>query len=1009
MKHIQNMKWSVNKGLLAAAVSVAGVAVISTLVYGLTSAGTVIRNQATATYLDSANVAQTTSSNQVSTTVQEVLGVTLVNDQTKFAVENSTVYFAHYLTNVGNDVESYTVCLDETGFSDDFDTTLQLYLDEDGDGFPDDFGSPLSSVVPATFTPTDGCYEVGTLDAGESAQILVQAVIADESPDLSVGDQSLYEITAYSDTGFDNVSVTGVEDSNTDTIEITDGPIVEVIKSIDTSQGPSGSGPYQITLTYRNNGLTDAQDLRIEEILPITTFSGAAGGMTYVAGSASWSHESVTSTTLTDADETDTQTDSNGLGMLFCAYDSSCDSGTAPLDFFNDRIVAVIDSVPAGEEGVISFQIQVDSGIEEDEVLLNSVNYIYYDPTGPTLIDEGGNDFVSNTVTFTIIDIALNPDVVANDTATVADTDNVTEGANDALDTNNLVYEEGSYDGFDPATSIIQQGDSGLFYNYIWNNGDGEDIFDITLDNVFERDGVTSLSNPFPAGTKFEFLKTDGVNYLIDTDGDSTPDTGPLDPGEAYLVVLRITPPAMLSGDNSGNGWETTVIATSSVDETISNSVSDLLSEIPNVDVDLTNAQVRDPSCDVATPAASCNGEGAGPYASPANSYLLNNGETSYIPLWVHNLGGAADAYDLAYSDSNFVADSAPAGITIAFFSVTSGATTCDGNINSVIFNSGNIDTGDERLVCAAVTPDLDYIADGSALDLYFRVLSDTTGAVDIKYDQITVTQAPALNFEPEHEGQVGPGQFINYPHLVTNTGNTALECLNVVSADSLSADNWNSQIYLDVDEDSALDLNVDVPLTDQTLQPGEKFRIIVKVFAPANAPDGFANITTLPLAGYIDNNDADPAVCSTAPADLVTVTLEDTTTVSNSNLIVVKSQSLDANCDGTSDSGTFVTTTFQVNPAQCVIYQLTSNNIGVETLFDLLVKDLTPTFTSYETNGEDCSVTMGGSGTPDSGTPGDCSFVSALLDGDTGEVQVGVDYLEAGGSIRVNFSVKVD
>jgi len=989
----------------AGSVCVSAIA-ISALVHAATSAGTVVRNQATATYLDAANVAQTTTSNQVSTTIQEVLGVTLVNDQTKFAVEDSTVYFPHVLTNVGNDVESYTVCLDETGFSDDFDTTLQLFLDEDGNGFPDNFSSPLNTVATTILSPTDGCYEVGALGASESVQLLVQAVIADETPDLSVGDFSQYEIRAYSDTGFDDALVTGVDAANTDRIEISDRPILEVIKAIDTSRGPSGSGPYQITLTYRNNSLIDAEDLRIEEILPLTTFSGATGGMTYVAGSAVWNQEDIGDTALTDADETDLQVDSNGVGILFCAYDASCDSGTDPLDFFNDRMVAIIDSVPAGEEGTLTFQVTIDSGIAEDEVILNSVNYVYFD-TG-VLVDNSGNDFESNTVSFTIVDTAINPDVIANDTDTVASTTNITEGANDLLDINNIVYEENSFDGLDPATSLIQQGEPGLFFNYIWNNGDGEDIFDIRIDSVFERDGSTLITNTFPAGTEFELLKPDGVSFLNDTDADGVVDTGPLDPGESYLVVVRITPPAALSGDNTGQGWQTSLVANSSVNEDISNATTNFLAEIPQALVDLSNAQVRDPSCLVASPAATCNGEGAGPFTDPANEYDIPSGEVSFIPLWIHNLGNAADAYDLAFSTSNFSANTAPTGISIEFFAVTSGAIICEDNITETpILNSGNIEAGDSRLVCAALSVDPDFIANGMAIDLFFRVLSDTTGASDIKFDRIRVIQVPALMIEPEHQGQVAQGGFINYPHLITNIGNTNLECVNILVTDSLVADGWTSQLFLDVDEDSALDLNVDLPLTDQVLAPGENFRIIVRIFAPANAPDGIMNASTLALEAIVDNNDGDPAICSTAPADLISLSIDDTTTVSDSNLIVVKSQALDATCDGTADAA-FVTTRFQVNPGQCVIYELRSNNLGVETIFDVLVQDLTPEFTTYDDVGENCSVSLGGSGTPASGTPGDCTFEVTPSNGGTGEVHASVDYLEPGGEVLVFFSVRV-
>lgn len=1002
------------------------VVLCSALVYALTPAGVVIRNQATATYLDSSSETQSTSSNQVSTTVQEVLGLTLVANQTKYAVEDSTVYFPHFLTNAGNATESYVVCLSQTGLSDQFNSTLTLFLDADEDGLPDTPGTPLTTTADrkqdgdaSDDLQDDGCYLIDPLDGGGAVQIVVAAVIADESPNLDVLDESLFQITGYSQTGFvDGDPYTGATaTTNTDTIVITDTPIVEVLKSLDFDQGLSPSGPYTVTLTYRNTGSTDAQDLRIEEVLPTTTFTGDPGGMLYVAGSALWSHEGATAVSLTDADETDSQSDGSN-SILFCAYDATCDDATSPpLDFYDDRLVAIIDSVPAGEEGTITFQINIDSGIAEAEALVNVVKFVYYDTIGPALVEDVGSaeplddDFLSNSVTFVVIADSANPDVVANDTDTVADTDDITEGADDGLDTNNIVYEDRTYDDVDPGTSTVEQGGFGLFYNYIWNSGDGTDTFDIVVDDVFQRDGTTLLSTPFPSGTIFQLLKPDGVNSLTDTESDGIPDTGPLDAGESYLVILKVTPPAALAGTNSGFGWDVNIVATSTEDDSLSNAVTDHLSEITQSEIDLTNAEVRDAGCAVSSPAASCNGEGDGPYAAPANTYAAETGTRISIPLWAHNIGGASDAFNLSYSDTNspFTEGSIPAGISVQFFSVTLGMTTCDSeNLGSTITNTGTVSAANKLLACAIIEVDEDYVADGVPVDIYFQALSPTTAEADIKFDRLTITQSPGLDFIPEHGGQVSAGQFIVYPHLITNTGNTNLECLNIVSTDTLVADAWSNLIYLDVDEDSTLNLGVDTLLTDQTLAPGETFSILVKVFSPASASDGTTNVTNLPLTGYIDNNDGNSAICSTAPADQIVFSLDDTTSVTDSNLTVVKSQALDALCDGVADAA-FVTTRFSVDPGQCVIYELLSTNIGTDTLFDLLVKDLTPTYTEYDTSGQSCSVISGGSGTLGSGTPGVCTYVNPLADGDTGEVQVSVDYLEAGGAITVYFSVKVD
>ena len=66
------------------------------------------------------------------------------------------------------------------------------------------------------------------------------------------------------------------------------------------------------------------------------------------------------------------------------------------------------------------------------------------------------------------------------------------------------------------------------FTNVLTNRGDATDTFDITLSG-----------STFPAGTVIELFKSDGVTPLADTDGNGTPDTGPLAPGASYNIVVR--------------------------------------------------------------------------------------------------------------------------------------------------------------------------------------------------------------------------------------------------------------------------------------------------------------------------------------------------------------------------------------------------------------------------------------------------------------------------------------
>lgn len=961
----------------------------ASVLWALTPAGVIINNQATATYTDSNSVVQSTSSNLVQTLVQEVVGVIVTAPITKAVVENATFNFPHFLTNTGNGPESYTVCLDQNAFegSDDFSyDSIQLFADADQDGIPDS-GTPYSLVsTPTGVTLPPGpnaspCYQIPPLNGGDAIQIVVAAVISDRTPDLTPGEEAQFSITAYADS---DVTVTG---TNTDTGFYTNEPIIEVVKAISDNQGVSPSGPYTVTLTYRNIGASDAQNLEITEILPTDTFPTPlrGAGMTYVAGSAEWSHDGAASVTLTD---TSLVAQTSGTAQaVFCAYDNVCTGGGAP--FGSDRAAIQVNSIAAGETGTITFDIDIQSGLFDSDVLRNLVQYKYQNLSAANIPGPTANDTLdSNAVTFVIINAVTAPGVVANSSDSLA-----TVGVDDSLDADNIV-----------SVASIEQGDSTTFDNYIWNTGDGVDSFDITIDDVLNREG-NPLSTPFPSGTTYDLFKPDGVSPLLDTNGNGTPDTGPMNSGTSFRVVLRVTPPATLVGDNSGNGWDVTKVATSFSDTNISNAVTDRLLEITESIVDLTNAQIYDTDClNVSTGAATPGAGGCTDYqgegypageATPVNTFTVATGATVYIPLWSHNVGAAQDSFDLAFSSTNFSAGVAPAGWTVRFVESTNG-TDCSAVGNSVS-STGLISAGNNLLACAEISIDENVIADGVPQSIFFRVLSPTTGKVDIKHDEVLVQQNPILDIIPDHFGQGRPGEFVNYPHQITNLGNTNLECVNVALSDSLAANDWVSLLYQDVNEDAALDAG-DIPLADQTLAPGESFRIIVRIFIPTTATEATTNVTTVTANGVVDDNDANPATCTGAA---VTDEAKDSTMTTLTDIVIRKSQAPDVDCDGVPDSA-YVFTEFQVSPGECVSYLLRSTNTGTQQMVNLVVDDDTPPFTVYLPAAESCSVV--------GGTPTNCSPpTQAPTAGSSGPISWSITDLEAGGTIDATFGVQVE
>ena len=90
--------------------------VLSSAVQAQTPAGTVIQNQASATFEDTAGNTYTATSNQVTTIVLPVYGVSVLPDGTVAApgmvgtaIPGQTVYYSYNLTNTGNDSDDYTI------------------------------------------------------------------------------------------------------------------------------------------------------------------------------------------------------------------------------------------------------------------------------------------------------------------------------------------------------------------------------------------------------------------------------------------------------------------------------------------------------------------------------------------------------------------------------------------------------------------------------------------------------------------------------------------------------------------------------------------------------------------------------------------------------------------------------------------------------------------------------------------------------------------------------------
>src|SRR6185503_14610722 len=292
-------------------------------------------------------------------------------------------------------------------------------------------------------------------------------------------------------------------------------------------------------------------------------------------------------------------------------------------------------------------------------------------------------------------------------------------------------------------------------------------------------------------------------------------------------VVLQATlPPGA-----TGGPYQVLKQATSVANALVSAIATDVLTAITPNAVDLTNN----------SPGGAAPGAGAGPEVAAVITNATNPGTTTRFTLYVNNNSTVSDGFGLAAStDPTFAAVTLPAGWSVTFFDAG----------NAVITNTAMLAGGGNQLVYADVT-----VPAGAApgtTGLYFRALSPTSGASDRIHDAVTVSPVRALTLVPNGSAQVAPGGTVVYTHLLANNGNVT-EGNGVGSFTGLALANnqvgWSSNLYWDTNASGVLDAG-DVAIADLSaiggLAPGANVRLFVQVFAPAGAPLGQVNVTTL-------------------------------------------------------------------------------------------------------------------------------------------------------------------
>ena len=170
--------------------------------------------------------------------------------------------------------------------------------------------------------------------------------------------------------------------------------------------------------------------------------------------------------------------DLQGEGASRIAYDYNVTIAGA--------VTATVTNIPAGGAGSVLFDVEIDAGIAVGTSIANTAQYAFSDTAG-----RYGGQSSTNTVSY-LVNGRVDVELVGQRLPTAA-----------------------------PGATIA-------FTNVLTNRGTATETFDITLSG-----------STFPAGTVLALFKADGTTPLADSDGNGTPDTGPVAPGASYNIVVR--------------------------------------------------------------------------------------------------------------------------------------------------------------------------------------------------------------------------------------------------------------------------------------------------------------------------------------------------------------------------------------------------------------------------------------------------------------------------------------
>lgn len=852
---------------------------LSSVVTAKTPAGTRIVNQGVILYEDPSGNEYKASSNQVIILVTPVYGISILPDGTVSApgqqqdtVSDQAVSYPYTLTNTGNTDDIYILTPTYDAGNSDFrpqlpggGTGMEVFWDRNTNGVVD-AGEPL--VASWNDTNDDGIVdlaEVARLDLGPLVQdeltgLIFSYVVPGEAADGAVAYAGIDGASTHF--GEEPAGASGGDVGNIHKTTVIDDAVIQLTKSATPLRVDPGAS-VEYTIDGLNTGTQAANPVDFDVDGGTDNYSGVLV------------YDVIPTYSDTPFTLTGTPSGTPIGGTIVYADPADPDSDPASWNWSTTytagwKVVGYVTSGQLDVDATASLTFSAVIPVNHPAGYVHNYGYVKY----------ADNQTPQDTHTVTSNDAPIEVGTEAG--VVIEDTDYLSPAPPDNPP------DDGSGVSNDTQTyPTAAAGETKAFTNRVQNAGSAEDTFDITLADV----------STIPADWTVTFYKSDGLTPLPDTDGDGTPDTGPIAPDGYRDIVVKVSIP----GDQPTlTAAKTAIIeATSSNDTQESDTTSDVIEGITEAGVNIQNRDGgSDPSPTIAA------------------------GECAQYPLDVINTGQSPDLFILSWS--------APAsGWNITFYRDIDDDGALANSEKVPVTQTVALDPGEEdHFVAVVCSPD--DAAPGTGKSLGFTATSTNNPSVfDTQPDTMNLSAACGVDVGPDRSGIVRPGGAVWYDHTLKNTGDQATTVnLTLTTTTSWTHILYYAQDYDDgsghsyVSGDFVVDTDSDGDPDIPNLNPAAEVLLSLKVFAPSNVAQGKTNIVT--LTAVADCQAADDAV--------------DITQVVSGGLVLRKEQSVtDTNANGVLG-----------DPGDRITYTTSYKNLSAGPLSDVTVYEMIPEHTSY-------------------------------------------------------------